>query len=205
MCFVVNIPPDFTRSVLRGESPSILVEADASDPTAVGNALAAINYMIPSIALHDFKGVLSLPPLMPPYQILIHKRYNPEGITQYNIVPGLIGVILTMTMIMMTGMSITKEYERGTMENLLAMPVSPLEVMSGKIIPYIMIGLMQVTTILLSAKFIFGIPCLGSVFLLYFVTLLFISGNLTIGIAISSKARNQLQAMQMTTFFSCHP
>ena len=131
----------------------------------------------------------------------MQRRYNPEGITQYNIVPVLIGVVLTMTMVMMTSLAVTREYERGTMEHLLATPVRPLEVMTGKIVPYILIGLLQVTLVLAAAKFLFGVPLLGSLVLLYLCVLLFIAANLTLGITFSSIARNQLQAMQMTFFF----
>ena len=131
----------------------------------------------------------------------MHKLYNPEGITQHNIVPGLMGVILTMTMVMMTGLAMTRERERGTMENLLAMPAQPLEVMTGKIVPYIFIGLVQATIILLAALYLFGVPFAGSVVVLYAVSLLFIAANLTVGITISSIAQNQLQAMQLTFFF----
>jgi len=131
----------------------------------------------------------------------VHRRYNAEGLTSYNVVPGLLGVILTMTMVLMTGLAMTRERERGTFENLLATPATPLEVMTGKIVPYILIGLIQVTLILLAARFIFDVPMHGSLILLYAVVLLFICANLTLGITFSSIARNQLQAMQMTFFF----
>lgn len=200
--FVIHIPQDFTRKLLRGERPALLLEADATDPTAIGNAAAAASTLTNSVFKKDLSR--AVPALninaAAPYSIEVHRRYNPESITQYNIVPGLMGVILTMTMIMMTGLAITREYERGTMENLLAMPVSPFEVMSGKIVPYIIIGLIQTTIILLAARFVFHIPFLGDLFLLFLIVLLFIAGNLTIGITISSIAHNQLQAMQMTFF-----
>ena len=131
----------------------------------------------------------------------VHKLYNPEGLTQHNIVPGLMGVILTMTMVMMTGLAMTRERERGTMENLLATPAQPLEVMTGKIVPYIFIGLIQSTIILLAAVYLFGVPFVGSVFVLYVVALVFIAANLTVGITVSSIAQNQLQAMQLTFFY----
>jgi ABC-2 type transport system permease protein len=131
----------------------------------------------------------------------VHKRYNPEGITAYNIVPGLLGVILTMTMVLMTGLAMTRERERGTFENLLATPALPVEVMTGKIVPYIMIGLIQVTLVLLASKYIFDVPMEGNLLVLYGVILVFIAANLTLGITFSSIARNQLQAMQMTFFF----
>jgi ABC-2 type transport system permease protein len=142
-----------------------------------------------------------LAPGADPFEVRVHKLYNPEGRSQLNIVPGLMGIILTMTMVMMTGLAITRERERGTMENLLSMPVLPIEVMSGKIVPYVFIGLIQATIILLAARFMFGVPFVGSVFLVYVCALLFITANLTVGITLSSLAQNQLQAMQLTIFF----
>jgi ABC-2 type transport system permease protein len=150
---------------------------------------------------HDLVGPLSAPAAPAPFEWRIQRRYNPEGITQYNVVPGLMGVILTMTMIMMTALAVTREVERGTMENLLATPVRPLEVMVGKIVPYIAIGLVQVAIILLAAKFVFRVPFAGSVALLMLGVLAFIAASLTVGITISSAARSQMQAMQMTFFF----
>jgi ABC-2 type transport system permease protein len=200
--FVVVIPSDFTRKVVRGEQPALLLAADATDPSATGNAIAALQQMSATALSHDLTGPLArLQPGQPPFEVRIQRRYNPDGVTQYNIVPGLMGVILTMTMIMMTGLGITREVERGTMENLLATPVRPLEVMVGKISPYILIGYVQVTVILLAAKFIFGVPFVGSLPWLLLCVLTFIGANLTIGITISSVARNQTQAMQMTFFF----
>jgi ABC-2 type transport system permease protein len=200
--FVVTIPPDFTRRLLRGERPSILLEADASDPTATGAALAATSQIVAAVARRDLTGplaYLNAPP--PPFDVVVHRLYNPESITQYNIVPGLMGVILTMTLVMMTGLAITRERERGTMENLLAMPLRPIEVMTGKIVPYIAIGLVQATIILLAARWVFGVPFVGSVTALYGASLLFIACQLTVGITLSSLAQNQLQAMQFTFFY----
>jgi len=200
--FVVTIPADFTRRLLRGERPAILLEADASDPTATGAALAATREIVAAVARRDLVGplaALNAPP--PPFDVVVHRLYNPESITQYNIVPGLMGVILTMTLVMMTGLAITRERERGTMENLLAMPVTPLEVMSGKIVPYIAIGLVQATIILLAARYVFAVPFVGSVTALYGASLLFIACQLTVGITLSSLAQNQLQAMQFTFFY----
>jgi ABC-2 type transport system permease protein len=180
----------------------ILVEADATDPTATGNAIAALAQLSQTGLDHDLRGSLQhLRGKPAPFEIQLHRRYNPEGITQYNIVPGLMGVILTMTMIMQTGLAMTRERERGTMENLLATPVRPFEVMAGKIIPYIMVGYIQVTLILLAAHLIFKVPMLGSVLLLYTVVLLFIAANLAVGLMFSTVAKNQMQAMQMTFFF----
>src|SRR6185369_6214749 len=147
----------------------------------------------------DLKGVLNdLAPVPAAIEMRVHKRYNPEGVTAYNIVPGLLGVILTMTMVLMTGLAMTRERERGTFENLLATPALPIEVMTGKIVPYILIGLIQVTLVLLAALLLFDVPLVGSVALLYLAVLVFIAANLALGITFSSMARNQLQAMQMT-------
>ena len=200
--FVVNIPAGFTRQLLRHERPSLLVEADATDPTASASALAALNGITQGVIQKELTGPLeSLRGSSPPFDIQVHRLYNPEGITHYNIVPGLMGVILTMTTVMMTGLAITRERERGTMENLLAMPSTPLEVMTGKLIPYIGIGLIQITIILLAAYYVFDVPFFGSVQILYLVALLFIAANLTVGITMSSLAQNQLQAVQLTFFY----
>ncbi len=200
--FVVNIPADFTRRLLRAERPAVLVEADATDPAAAGAALAAVGQLAAAVASKDLGGALT--PLRggaPPFEVRVHRLYNPEGLTQHNIVPGLMGVILAMTMVMMTGLAMTRERERGTMENLLAMPARPLEVMTGKIVPYVFIGLIQSTIILLAARYLFDVPFVGSIVVLYLVALLFICANLTVGITLSSLAQNQLQAMQLTFFY----
>ena len=182
--FAVTIPENFGRKLVRGERPVLLVEADASDPSATGNAIAALGQLANTALARDLQGPLAeLAPRAPPFDVRVHRRYNPEGVTAYNIVPGLIGTILTMTMVLMTGLAMTRERERGTFENLLSTPALPIEVMTGKIVPYILIGLIQVTLIIIAAL------------------LLFIAANLTLGITFSSIARNQLQAMQMTFFF----
>jgi len=200
--FVVTIPENFGRKLVRGERPALLIEADASDPSATGNALAAVAGVVRTSLVRDLQGTLkTLAPSDDPVDVRVHRRYNPEGITAYNIVPGLLGTILTMTMILMTGLAMTRERERGTFENLLATPALPIEVMTGKIVPYIMIGLIQVTLLLAAARLIFGVPMQGSIVLLYVCVSLFIAANLTLGITFSSIARNQLQAMQMTFFF----
>lgn len=200
--FVLNIPAGFTRGVLRGERPALLVEADATDPVAAGMALASVDRLARVVAAKDLTGPLaSLAGGEAPFEVRVHRLYNPEGITQYNIIPGLMGVILTMTMVLMTGLAITRELERGTMENLLAMPVRPFEVMTGKIVPYIAIGLIQATIIVLAARLAFRVPFAGSVVMLYVSVLLFVAANLTVGITMSSLAKNQLQAMQMTFFY----
>jgi ABC-2 type transport system permease protein len=199
--FVVNIPENFTRDLLRGDRPSILVEADATDPAATGIALGSLNTLLSGALRHDFKGPLDFLNASPaPIDMRVHALYNPESNTQYNIVPGLMGVILTMTMIMITGLAITRERERGTMENLLAMPTRPAEVLIGKILPYILIGYIQVFVILTASKLLFHVPMLGSIPLLLLGAFVFIAANLAMGITFSTIARNQLQAMQMTFF-----
>ena len=200
--FVLTIPPDFTRRLLRGDRPPLLLEADATDPSATGNAISAALQLPQSVATKDLVGPLA--PLaggQPPFEVRIHNLYNPEGITQYNIVPGLMGVILSMTLVLMTGLAITRERERGTMENLLAMPLRPLEVLSGKIVPYILIGLIQVSIILGAAQVMFHVPFEGNLITFYCAALFFIAANLTVGISLSSLAQNQLQAMQLSFFF----
>jgi ABC-2 type transport system permease protein len=200
--FVVTIPADFSLRLMRGERPALLLEADATDPSATGNAIAAVNQLAQSVLAHDLTGPLApLAGTPGAFEVRVHARYNPEAITQYNIVPGLMGVILTMTMVMMTGLAITRERERGTMENLLATPATVLEVMTGKIVPYVLIGLIQVTLVLTLAWLLFGVPIHGSLTVLYLAVLIFIAANLTLGLTFSSLARNQLQAMQMTFFF----
>ena len=200
--FVLNIPVDFSRRLLRGERPSLLVEADATDPTATGSALAALSGLVQPVADKDITGPLAhLNGRPAAFEVQVHKLYNPEGITQYNVVPGLMGVILTRTMVMMTGLAITRERERGTMENLLATPALPVEVMTGKIVPYVVIGLVQASIILAAARLVFHVPFAGSLLAIYLASLLFIAANLTVGITLSSMARNQLQAMQLTVFY----
>jgi ABC-2 type transport system permease protein len=200
--FVLTIPENFSRKLQRGEQPVLLLEADATDPAATSNALGALVTLSQTVFNRDLQGSLQhLQPKPLPAEIRVHRRYNPEGITQYNIVPALMGVILTMTMVMMTALAVTREYERGTMENLLATPVTPLEVMVGKIIPYIVVGYLQITLILLAARFLFNVPIVGSVLFLSAVVILFIAANLSVGFTFSTLAKNQLQAMQMAFFF----
>ena len=200
--FVISIPPDLTRRLVRGEDPRIVVEADATDPATTGPALNAVTQAVTQTLARELSGPLaSHRPKEPPVEVIMHRRYNPEGITRYNIVPGLLGIILTMTMVMMTALAVTRERERGTMENLLAMPVKPFEVMAGKIAPYIVIGGVQVTVVLVASKLLFGVPFAGSFLLFAVATLLFITVNLAIGFAFSTIAQNQLQAMQMSFFF----
>jgi ABC-2 type transport system permease protein len=200
--FVVTIPPDFGRKLVRGERPAVLVEADASDPVATANAVAALNGITRSAVKRDLVGPLApLAGRAEPFELRVHQRYNPEGISAYNIVPGLIGTILTMTLVMMTGIAVTRERERGTMESLLATPARPLEVMLGKITPYIVIGYIQVAIILATAKLLFDVPMLGSLWLLSAALILFIAANLAIGFTFSTLAQTQMQALQMGIFF----
>ena len=200
--FVVTIPEGFSRKLARWERPALLLEADASDPAATSNALAALLTLNQTALARDLQGSLAhLQNQPPPFEVRVHRRYNPEGVTQYNIVPGLIGTILTMTMVMMTALAMTRERERGTMENLLATPVRPIEVMTGKIVPYIVVGYVQVAVILLVAKLLFGVPMVGSLALLSLALIVFIAANLAVGFTFSTLAKNQLQAMQMAFFF----
>ena len=200
--FMVAIPPDFSRRVVRGERPAILVAVDATDPSASGNAIAALAQVAQQALRADLVGPLaSLQPGAAPYEVRVHRRYNPEGLSRYNIVPGLIGTILTMTMVMLTGLAMTRERERGTMENLLATPVRPVEVMLGKILPYVVIGYIQLAVIVIAARLLFEVPMVGSFTLLMAMIGVFMLANLAVGFTFSTLAQNQLQAMQMTFFF----
>ncbi len=200
--FVVTIPVDFSRRVLRGERPGLLIEADATDPAATANALGVIERLAAHAADRDLAGPNArLRQGDPPFELIVHRRYNPEGETSFNIVPGLMGVVLTMTMVIMTCLAVTRERERGTMESLLAMPLTPMEVMLGKILPYIVIGYVQVAFILTVAKLLFEVPMVGNLFLMSAVTVVFIAANLAVGFTFSTLAANQLQAVQMGFFF----
>jgi ABC-2 type transport system permease protein len=200
--FVINIPADFARDLMRGQRPQILVEADATDPAATSNAIAALMNAARTAFDRELVGALArLKPGADPIDLVIHRRYNPEGITQYNVVPGLMGVILTMTMVVMTAMAMTRERERGTMETLLATPARPGEVMLGKIVPYIFVGYIQVVLILVAAWLLFSVPIVGSLWLLLAALVVFIAANLCVGFTISTVAQSQLQAMQMSFFF----
>lgn len=200
--FLVVIPPQFSRDLVRGERPALLVAVDATDPSASGNALAALTAAAGQALERDLAGPLHrLQGAPPPYEVIVHRRYNPEGLSRYNIVPGLVGTILTMTMVMLTSLAMTRERERGTMENLLATPVRPAEVMAGKILPYVVIGYVQLGVILAAAWLLFEVPLAGSFPLLMAMIGVFIVANLGVGFTFSTLARNQLQAMQMTFFF----
>ena len=200
--FMVVIPSDFSRKLMRGEKPAILLSADATDPSAAVNAVAALYALAPQSLAHDLTGPLrSLVPTPAAFEVRVHKRYNPEGLSRYNIVPGLVGTILTMTMVMLTSLAMTRERERGTMENLLATPVRPSEVMVGKILPYVVIGYIQLGVILGAAFVLFEVPMVGSIAMLLAMIGVFIVANLGVGFTFSTIAKNQLQAMQMTFFF----
>ncbi len=200
--FVLTIPEQFSYRLERGEHPVLLLEADATDPVATGNALSSLRTAVDRTLQRELEGTFSHLLAGPsPVELRIHADYNPEAISQYNIVPGLMGVILTLTLTMITSLAITRETERGTMENLLIMPVRPLEVMLGKILPYIMVGYIQMSLILTAARFVFQVPMQGSLILIFLYSLVFIGANLSVGVTISTIARNQLQAVQMSIFF----
>lgn len=200
--FVIEIPANFSRDLVRGAHPQLLLDADATDPAATGNAIAAVNLLAGSALNRDLIGPLSsLRQSATPFQLVTHQRYNPEGRTQYNIVPGILGVILTLTMVMFTALAVTREIERGTMENLLTTPARPFEVMMGKIFPYIVVGYIQTALILAAARWLFDVPMVGSLVLLSAVLLLFVAANLAVGFTFSTLAQNQLQAVQMAVFF----
>jgi ABC-2 type transport system permease protein len=200
--FALVFPADFSRRVARGERPPLVVYADATDPAATGPAVAALAQLPRSALARELTGPLAhLADGPPPFDVLVHRRYNPEGLTAYNVVPGLMGVILTMTLVMMTAMAMTRERERGTLENLLATPARPAEVMIGKILPYVAIGYLQVLIVFAAARLLFGVPMQGSFALLSAAIVLFIVATLGVGFAFSTLARSQMQSMQMTMFF----
>jgi ABC-2 type transport system permease protein len=200
--FVIEIPPDFDRRLIRGEKPAILVVADATDPTATVGAIAAVTGAAGGAFNRELTGPLArLAQNDAPYELRVHRRYNPAGETRRNIVPGLIGTILTMTMLIYTGLSVTREIERGTMEALLAMPVRPTEIMLGKIAPYVAVGFVQMMVILIVATILFQVPVVGSLWVLFPLATLFILANLSVGYTFSTIAANQLQAIQLTFFF----
>ena len=200
--FVITIPAGFTRKFVRGETPQILIEADASDPAAASGAVGFAQTILTDALRHDLKGPLAgLVSQGPPFELVVHQMYNPEAMTSYNIVPGLLGVILTMTMVMITGMAMTRETEQGTLENLLAMPLKPHEVMLGKILPYVAVGAAQTLVILIAAQLLFEVPFVGNPWILLLGASIFVLANLALGFTFSTIARSQLQAMQLTFFF----
>jgi ABC-2 type transport system permease protein len=196
--FAIEIPSGFERAVRRGDRPALLVEADATDPVAAGSALSALGQVVQTALVHD-RAVPE--PAAMPFEIRTHARYNPAAQTQLNIVPGLVGTILTMTMLIFTALSVTREIERGTMESLLSMPITPFEIMLGKIVPYIIVGFVQAAMIIGIGVALFGVPILGSVTMLAVLSTLFIAANLAIGYTFSTVAQNQLQAMQMSVMY----
>jgi ABC-2 type transport system permease protein len=200
--FAITIPGDFTRRVVRRDDPQILVEADASDPAATGGAVAALAQLPNYALMHDLEGpIAATAGAAQPFEVVVQRRYNPDSITSYNIVPGLLATILTMTLVMMTSLGVTRETERGTMEMLLSTPLRPLEVMIGKLTPYVLVGILQATLIITLARLLFGVPLAGGWAALIIGMLLFIIGSLSLGFLISTVARNQLQAMQMSFFY----
>jgi ABC-2 type transport system permease protein len=199
LLFVVNIPPGFDRAVDRGEQPAVLMDADATDPSAIGNAAAALGALSGALE-RDLPPSARAGPTAAPFRFEVHARYNPEQLTVLNIVPGLICIVLTISTLFITTLSITREQERGTMENLLAMPVRPIEVMLAKVVPYIAIGYVQVILIMAIADAVFGLPIRGSILLLVLALGLFIASNLALGLTFSTIARNQMQAIQMAQF-----
>jgi ABC-2 type transport system permease protein len=196
--FGLEIPANFERALRRGDRPALLVAADASDPVASGSALAALGPLVQTALQNDRAIPDSIPP---PFEIRTHARYNPGAVSQLNIVPGLLGTILTLTMLIYTALSVTRETERGTMEALLAMPINPVEIMLGKIIPYVAIGFIQATMIVVAGRLLFKVPIFGDLTLLAVLTTLFIATNLSIGYTFSTLAQNQLQAVQMAMMF----
>ncbi len=199
--FALTIPADFTRRVVRGDRAQILLEADAADPSATSGAVAAIAALPQEALRRELVGAVGRQGAGAPFEVVVHRRYNPEAVTAYNIVPGLLGVILSITLVMMTALGVTREAERGTMETLLATPVRPLEVMVGKLAPYVVVGLIQTAVILTLARLLFGVPMLGGWWTLGLGVLLFIVGSLSLGFLISTVARNQLQAVQLSFFY----
>jgi ABC-2 type transport system permease protein len=199
--FVVMFPKDFERDIVRGLKPTLLVAADASDPSAVGGAVGALNGIVSRAMAETFSGPLAqLAPSPPPFEVAVHRLYNPEGRTSTNIVPGLLAIILSMTLVMMTAVAIVKETERGTMEMLIATPVRPFEVMLGKITPYVLVGYIQTLVFLLTGLTLFGVPFEGSWWAFFVGFNLFILVNLALGFLISAAARSQMQAMQLSFF-----
>jgi ABC-2 type transport system permease protein len=202
VAFVVTVPSDFGRRVERGDRPQILIEADGTDPAVASGAISTLGTVAADALLRETGGeAQAAEEALRRLNVVVHRRYNPEGITQYNIVPGLLGVILQMTMVMMTSMALTRETERGTMENLLSMPVSPVEIMLGKVLPYFFVGAVQVVVVLTAARLIFAVPFVGSLWLLLGGVLLFVMALVILGYLISTAARTQMQAMQLTFFY----
>ncbi len=200
--FIVVVPENFERDVVRGERPSILIEADATDPSATGNAMAALNRLVVTSLRELTVGPLARLASRPQaFEIIVHRRYNPAGKTSFNVVPGLLAIILAMTMVMITAIAIVRETERGTMETLLSTPARPIEVMAGKILPYILVGYVQTGVFLVMALALFQVPFQGSIFAFLVAINVYIVANLALGFLFSTVARNQMQAMQMSFFY----
>lgn len=200
--FTLNIPPDFSRQLVRGKHPSVLLEVDGTDPVSVAYAMSAATNLMPTIFQYDLTGPLqNLNATSNPANLIVHTKYNPSAITQYNIVPGLLGTVLTMTFVMVASMALTREREQGTMENLLSTPILPVEVIIGKAAPFVIVGYIQVVIVTMIATWFFHVPLLGSVWLLLILTLPFILANLFVGIMVSTMAKTQLEASQISIFF----
>jgi ABC-2 type transport system permease protein len=200
----LTIPPDFTQRVLKGDKAQILAEVDASDPQAAAGVAAAVAALPTEALRHDLQGATARPPAAPPFEVVVHRLYNPEGITSYNIVPGLLAIILSMTLVMMTAMAVTREVERGTMESLLSTPATAFEVMIGKLAPYVVVGIIQTVIVLALARLLFSVPLANTLagwFALAVGIVLFITGNLALGYLISTVVKSQLQAMQISMFY----
>lgn len=200
----LTIPSDFSQKVLKGDRAQVLAEVDATDPIAAGGVAAAVAAMPSNALKHELRGVAAKTPGAPPFEVVIHRLYNPEGITAFNIVPGLLAIILSMTLVMMTAMAVTREVERGTMESLLSMPATAFEVMVGKLLPYVAVGILQTIVVLILARLLFSVPMAQSVagwFALAVGIVLFITSNLALGYLISTLVRSQLQAMQISMFY----
>ncbi|MFK0299373.1 ABC transporter permease [Brevundimonas sp. NPDC090276] len=200
----LTIPPDFTERVLKGDKAQVLAEVDASDPVSAAGAIGAVAALPDSALDRQLIGAAAKPSPSPPFEVVIHRLYNPDNITAYNIVPGLLGTILSMTLVMMTAMAVTRERERGTMEALLSTPATPIEIMIGKLVPYVLVGVVQTLVILTVARFLFSVPMAQTMagwFALTCGVALFILGNLALGYLISTLAKSQLQAMQMSFFY----
>ncbi|WP_425100185.1 ABC transporter permease [Tropicibacter sp. S64] len=197
VAFVVTVPSDFGRRVERGEQAQILIEADATDPSVASGAVSTLSTVAQQALVRETGAAATAPPI----ETVVHRRYNPEGVTQYNIVPGLLGVILQLTMVMMTAMALTREIERGTMETLLSMPATPLEIMLGKVLPYFVVGAVQVVVVLVAARLLFSVPFVGKLHVILAGIFLFVLALVILGYLISTAARTQLQAMQLTFFF----
>ncbi len=201
LLFVVQFPPGFARDLHRGLRPKLLLLADATDPVASGSAISAFQALATRVLRHQLAGPSGhLLAGAPPFELVVHQRYNPGRETALNVVPGIIGIILTMTLLIFTAMAVTREVERGTMENLLATPLRPVEIMLGKITPYVLVGFIQMAIVLAAGHVLFGVPVVGSLWLLVGLSFLFIATNLAIGYTVSTIARTQLQAMQMAFF-----